>query len=591
MFDKALGVELVETNAPHAFNEYLYEFRSNTRGLEYDSQWSRLEKADAITVRRGPVADLVTVTGRAGGVRHLKQTILLYHDLPRVDFGIWLDKAPFEGSWPKQHEAVFVALPFAIPDFTIRHELPGCVAEPFRQQVGGSATCHYAIRSFTDFSNDRYGVTVSPVEGALVCYGAPTSAPVLPGKEYNFRRDQAYPGHSRLHLYLLNNMFDTNVSPDQQGPVSFQWALRSHAGDWKAGGADRFGRSVLQPLLAWRADAANQGFLPASGSFMAVDAPNVTCSVIKAAEANGRGFIIRLNETTGSATTATVSLPLLPPIEAVWETSLVENDRTVIGKGNTFKVVLRPFAVTTLRISCAARPITVTSLKAEAVADMEVKLNWKSEGSDLSHFNIYRDTGPDCAPTQLNFIGQSLVCAFLDRPQVHPGGWIRSCLAPGTTYYYRVVPVDRANNPGAPGPVAIVATPSSAQTNLPPVAVEGLRAVLISPTTRDNFVNLLFRTACEPDVACYEIHRGARTGFTPDAGTRIGIVKSDDLPPATGGYDISRSLYKVREYDHATFADKTVQPATTYYYKIRAVDAAGQAGVFSAEACLRTKDR
>ena len=101
LFDKTLGVELVETNAPHAFNEYLYEFRTHTGGLEYDSVWSRMEKAEAVSVSRGPVADVLTVTGKAEGVRALKQTVILYHDLPRVDFGIWLDKAPFEGMWPQ----------------------------------------------------------------------------------------------------------------------------------------------------------------------------------------------------------------------------------------------------------------------------------------------------------------------------------------------------------------------------------------------------------------------------------------------------------------------------------------------------------
>ena len=204
-----------------------------------------MEKADAVTVSRGPVADVLTVTGKAGGVKQLKQTVILYRDLPRVDFGIMLDKLPFGGSFPRQHEAVFVALPLAIPNFAIRHELPGAVVEPYRQQVEGSATDHYAIRSFTDLSNDKYGVTVSPVEGSLVCYGAPTTTP-LAGSENNFKRDRTYPTKSRLYLYLLNNMFDCNIAADQQGPVSFQWALRSHAGDWKRGGADVFGRSVQQ---------------------------------------------------------------------------------------------------------------------------------------------------------------------------------------------------------------------------------------------------------------------------------------------------------------------------------------------------------
>ena len=157
------------------------------------------------------------------------------------------------------------------------------------------------------------------------------------------------------------------------------------------------------------------------------------------------------------------------------------------------------------------------------------------------------------------------------------------------TYYYRIVPVDRYNNPGTPSNVATVTALSSEQANLPPVAVEGLRAILVSPISSDNFVNLLFRTACEADVTHYEIHRGAQAGFSAGKGTLVGVVKSDDIPPRSGGYGENK-LYKVKEYDHATFADKTVQPSTTYYYKVRAVDAAGQTGAFSKEVLISTKD-
>ena len=67
-------------------------------------------------------------------------------------------------------------------------------------------------------------------------------------------------------------------------------------------------------------------------------------------------------------------------------------------------------------------------------------------------------------------------------------------------------------------------------------------------------------------------------------------MKSDDLPPRSGGYGESKIQYKVKEYDHATFADKTVEPGTTYYYKVRAVDAARQPGALSDEASVRTKN-
>jgi len=591
LYDKTLGIDLIETNAPHAFNEYLYEYRTHTTGLNFDSVWSRMAKADSIKVVRGPVADVLTVTGKAEGVRALKQTVVLYHDLPRLDFGIWMDKAPAAGKVQQNHEAVFVALPFDVPNFRIHHELPGAVIEPYRQQFQGSATDHYAIRSFTDFSNGKFGVTVSPIEGSLVCYGEPTSSPMVVGREGKFKRDQTYPEKSRLYLYLLNNMFDVNLAFDQQGPVSFNWALRSHAGDWKTGGADRFGRSVQQPLLAWRADGKNNGTLPASGSFMGVDVANVMCSVIKPAEANGRGFIIRLNETTGTSTTATVTLPMLN-LESARATSLVENDRPEEYPitGHSFKITMPEFGVKTIRVTCAGDSIAISDLSAKAVADMQVDLNWTSEGKNVDHFNIYRDTHAECAPTQLNFIGQSATGSFTDLPRVNLGGWLRSCLDPKTTYYYRIVPVDRANNPGAPSAIATVTTPDSTQGNLPPVAVEGLHAILVSPISKDNFVNLLFRTACEPDVEQYEIHRSAQPDFSAGTNTLVGMVKSDDVPPRSGGYGEQRTPYKTREYDHATFADKSVEPSTTYYYKVRAVDTAAQKGAFSDEVSIRTRD-
>ena len=56
--------------------------------------------------------------------------------------------------------------------------------------------------------------------------------------------------------------------------------------------------------MAWRADRKNKGSVKSSGSFMSVDVPNVMCSVVKPAEMNGDGIVIRFNETQGKETTA-----------------------------------------------------------------------------------------------------------------------------------------------------------------------------------------------------------------------------------------------------------------------------------------------
>lgn len=589
LFDKRLEVELVDSQAPHRFNQYLY-CRAFQQNGKWETAWEASESADVVSLQQGPVADVITVGGKARGVAAFRQTILLYKNLPRIDFSIWLDKLPFDQKYGGNREAVFVALPFAVPGFAIHHELPGAVLDPYRQLAEGSATDHFAIRGFSDLSNDKFGVTVSPIEGSLVCYGEPQVAPQPPW--YQFNRSREYPKHSRLYLYLLNNMFGTNARIDQRGPVSFSWAMRSHAGDWRAGAADAFGQGVLQPLVAWRADGRGQSSCPAQGSFLGLNVTNVECGVIKPAEANGRGFILRFNELTGQETVAHVTLPFLPHLQSAVETSLVEEDRPnqlALTGSNSFAITLRPFGIKTVRVTCGKLPGGARQLKAEALADRQIRLSWSCEDPQPNHFNIFRDLRPDCAPTLLNRVGQASTFSFVDQPQLNAGGWIRNTLEPATTYYYRVAPVDRWNNQGAPSEVVSTTTLTSAQSNLPPIAIEGLRAIPVSPLARFNFVNLLFRTACESDIVAYEIHRSTQRGFALTGATLLGRVNSTDVIPGSSNYGHTAIDYLVKDFDHAMFADNTVAPDAVYFYRVRAVNAAGQVGAASAEAMARTR--
>ena len=117
-----------------------------------------------------------------------------------------------------------------------------------------------------------------------------------------------------------------------------------------------------------------------------------------------------------------------------------------------------------------------------------------------------------------------------------------------------------------------------------------MRAILVSPIKSYNFVNLLFRTACESDVSSYEIHRSASSGFAPDTTTLIGQVNSEDVIKGSEEYGHTASDYPVKAFDHAMFADHTVSPGMTYFYKICAVDTLGQKGPYSLEASVRTKE-
>jgi hypothetical protein len=398
-----------------------------------------------------------------------------------------------------------------------------------------------------------------------------------------------------MYLYLMNNMFDVNVRWDQPGPARFAYALRSHDGDWRQGKADEFGWDTMNPLVAVPVHGNNPGPLPAAGSFVSVNPSSVVCTTLKPAEANGAGFVLRLVETRGQEATATVALPFLAPLASATVTNLVEDDRPeplAIDKGTGLTIPLRPFGVRTVRVTCRpAPPPAVSGLTARAVADMEVALSWQAPAAagHVSHYHVYRGLRPDFAPGLLNLVERPAGTSFDDHPQLHYGGWINNRLEPATKYYYRVAAVDRWNNEGPASPAVAATTLKSSEQNLPPRPVECLRAVLVSPLSRWNAVNLLWRTNCESDVRHYEVHRSTTAGFLPHDGTRIAVVDADAVLAGGREYGQTPIAYRLREFDHQMLLDQDVQPATTYFYRVAAVDTAGQKGPFSDLVQVTTK--
>jgi hypothetical protein len=600
--DKELQLELVDSSATHRFNEYLYE-RFETAALQDPSKWHRVETA-TLTPSRGPVASIMKVKASAIGVESLEQTVLLYNDVKRIDFVLDMVKSAsgrdYQSVNLQNKEAVYVALPFSIPDFRIHHELPGAVVEPIRQQFVGSGTSYYTVRHFADISNSRYGVTVSSPDVSLVEYGRPRPQPIA-------RRDGVadfewileYPTNSSMYLYLLNNMYDCNILLDQRGPLRFGYSMRSHAGDWQAGEADHFGWEIHNPLLPEVIAGQKAGPLPSTTSFLTVDQPNVVCTTIKPAEANGSGLILRFHETRGVATLANVSLPFLTNITSANETSLLEDDRPArldIQNGNQLSLSLRPFGVKTVRIlSKRDAPSPISGVQAKAVSDMEVELSWsadRSRAERISHYHVYRGTQPDFRPLLLNLVARPIEAKYVDRPQLNYGGWISSRLEPDTVYYYRIAAVDRWNNEGPLSPPVRAKTLTTAEKNAAPLQVQELHAVLVSLLTNHNYVNLLFRTNCESDVRKYEVHRSMKPGFEPNASTKLGIADADLIVNApVGPVRPGRPTVEHRAglYDHMMYQDDNVQPSTTYYYRVCALDTAGQKGPCSREASVRTK--
>jgi len=600
LYAKKFERQLLDKNARYKLNEYYYE-RLNT-GNYLDGATSYHPEKATFTVLKGDLAQMVISEVQAEGCEKIVQKVILYKHSDRIDFEVFLDKSPsgrsledYKTYSAKGKEAIFYCLPLDIPDFTIRHELAGGVMEPIEDQFPGSSTDFYVIQNFSDISNEEWGVTLATLEPNMLEYGRPR--PALWGTGDDFEKIMEKADRSHFYLYLLNNMFFTNIRQSQPGPKTFRWSIRSHRNNWSDGKAYQFGREVAHPCTTFMATGKNKGSLPAAHhSFMEMDADNVICTAIKPAEQNGEGYILRFVEVSGKETELSLKAGFINRIERANLTNLVEVDKDypleLIGD-KSLKFIIPAFGLRTIRIvpEKSVLPI-ITDLQGISVADRQVELDWdlKGPGSEnVAYYQVYRGTEADFKPGLKTFVSNTGETGFTDRPELHVKGWQHNLLIPETSYHYRVIPVGKDMRKGELSDEISVTTLTSSKKNLEPSEVVGLVATLVSPVTEHNYVGLYFYTSVEEDVNQYNLYRSKETGFTPDAGNRIAEmdVTEEILHKTPHGFGEATRMLKA--YNRQIFVDEEVEPYTTYYYRVAAVDDAGQEGKFSREVSVTTR--
>ncbi len=589
IWDKTRNIELVDQTARCRFNQYIYQRIEEPFSRTPKTYTPRMISKSSFA---GPLAWGVTTGVAATGCQSIEQTVILYRNSDRIDFIVDLDKSEsgrlLKQATAQNKEALFYVLPFNIPQFTIHHELPGGVVEPLARQFQGSTSNYFGIQHFVDFSNARYGVTLSTLNAPLVEYGTPRPALWLAPNDAEFTARK--PETSQVCLYLMNNMFFTNIPLSQPGRASFRWSIRAHDGDWATGKAHAFAWETSHPLESFIIEKKHPGVLPpVAHGFMTVDRDNVICSTFKPAEANGQGFILRFFELNGSRTEVHLALPVIDTINRAVETNLVEVDRDIplpIARKNELTFSIRPFGVKTIRVIPAERSrlSPPSGVRGQAESDREIALTWDPSGdSTRSYYRIYRGSTEDFVPSLINCAGRTAGILYNDRPALNIGGWLDNIIEPMQTYYYRVQAVGHDNTPGPFSPAVRVKTLSPKEKNSIPNKVLGLAATAVSPITPFNYVCLLFYTNCESDVTHYRVHRSTVPGFQPDRDNVLVDIDATTKFAHVTPHGYATVTRELRDYTMMIYPDESARPDTRYYYRVCAVDEAGQSGEFSDE--------
>ncbi len=155
----------------------------------------------------------------------------------------------------RDKKALHLALPFNIPNATVRIGIGDTCVTPESGRIPGSNNDFFCAQRWIDVSNDSMGVTIVCPQGALwEVSELVDERKVNPGKGTNPELYKAWKteakSSSTIYLYALNNYWHTNFKADQEGPITFDLHLKMH-GPFKLEEARRFGLEMTRPLITW----------------------------------------------------------------------------------------------------------------------------------------------------------------------------------------------------------------------------------------------------------------------------------------------------------------------------------------------------
>jgi len=343
IYDKDLSRELVDRQGPDKLNQFVAKW----------VQTGKQEGPSAATIRvgqNGPVCASLTAQSSGAGCPQIIQEVVLYENIKRID----LFNRVLKDSTPQLE--VYFAFPFKVDEPKFRFEGTNSVIEPFKDQFPGSNTNYYAVQHWASVSNPNVGITLSAVESHLLefgglwpCYVSQAHHGATPagfGQPF-VKPEQMTKGH--MYAFVLDSNFRTNFQPVQQADILFRYSLTSTKGPQSNSENRNFGWSIHNPLIGAVDDGGRSGRFEDRMSFCRLDQPNVFVTTIKRAE-DGQGAIVRLIETDGKETTATLTIPNLV-IEKAWQTNLVEENQAQLNcTGNSVIIPVRALGISTLRV-------------------------------------------------------------------------------------------------------------------------------------------------------------------------------------------------------------------------------------------------
>lgn len=287
----------------------------------YEDKWQDITDLSSIEVAdEGPVSASVNMT-RKFGKSQIKQKMVIYSDIPRIDFQTWVD-------WHEKEKVLKASFPVDVNTDKARYEIQfGNVERPTHTNTSWDfARFEVCAHKWADISEEGFGMSLM--------------------------NDCKYGHHTKGNVMRLS-LLRSPKHPDEEADMGehvFTYSIMPHAGDYVQSETVRraYELNVQMPTMVL-GNKPQKGSLPQEKSFISIDADNVILDTVKKAEKED-ATILRFYECHNKRAEVTVTLEM--PFKKVFECDLMEKNISEVKSDNgkfTFK--MKPFEIKTFKLA------------------------------------------------------------------------------------------------------------------------------------------------------------------------------------------------------------------------------------------------
>lgn len=322
IYDKSCRREVLKPgeagNVLQAFEDLPYANDAWDIAIYYQEKMWEIDDIVSIgTIERGPVRSSVRIKRRFLD-SEIVQDILIYNDIPRIDFVSKVD-------WKEKGILLKAAFPVDVHADKATYDIQFGNIERATHWNTSWDYARFEVygHKWADISEDGYGVSL------------------MNDCKYGYDIKDGL-----MRITLLKSAFWPHTEADRE-KHEFTYLLYPHAGDWKTGGTVQMAYNLNCPMYAI-VEEAHAGVMPQEYSFIGLDCENVIVDTIKKAE-DSDDIIVRVFECYNRRTKVRASMH--KEIERLAECDLMENETEVLSAhGNTFEFEIKPYEIKTFKL-------------------------------------------------------------------------------------------------------------------------------------------------------------------------------------------------------------------------------------------------